>query len=117
MKDVQFVELLIERVIDEADAYCQTALDSENNATTPIWIEVIDMYRKFQPHEKAVFLKFLRLARVNATAQILAILDGVSHLGDEFIEFELRLPGSNRLNGELAEIFLEIEEERNNGLN
>ncbi len=76
------------------------------------WKDALTLYHKFDETEKKVFFKILRQISVEKISSFFSILDGQSWLDGQEEDFNLTLGKDNqKLNGDLCDIFLEIEEE------
>lgn len=112
MEPQEFVTAVRARVIANDNEVYQKLLTSANGATDPVWQDVIKIYRDLGSDQQALFVSFLRLIQVNTVSHIFGILDGSTYLSDESESFILKTEnGDDLLNGDLQEIFLELEEE------
>ena len=112
MKPIEFVEILRQTVIDDnLSNYRELLEDKANSATNQNWKEMMNLYQSFSPSQKNIFFDFLRLLKVNTVSHIFGILDGSSYFSDSRDDFKLTSGmDSSLLNGDLQDIFLEMEE-------
>ena len=84
----------------------QTATDSH-------WRRALTLYYKLDSKDQNVIFDILRQVMVDTISNVFAVLDGVSPLDGQVGEFSLTSnSGSQRINGELQDRFLELEENR-----
>ncbi len=91
------------------DLFSNTDLE---NVTDEYWKRALAFFNNLGEQERTVFFEIVRQISVDTTAEILAILDGVSRLEHQEEEFSLTVENSSEpLNGDLKDIFLELEED------
>jgi hypothetical protein len=82
-------------------------------ATDPYWKRALALYGKLDSEDKNVMFDIVRQVMVDTISNVFAVLDGVSQLDGQVCEFSLTSnSGSQRINGELQDRFLELEENR-----
>jgi len=82
-------------------------------ATDPHWKPALTLYGKLDSEDKNVMFDIVRQVMVDTISNVFAVLDGVSQLDGQVCEFSLTSnSGSQRINGELQDRFLELEENR-----
>ena len=78
------------------------------------WKRALAFYDLLSDDSRAVLFDIMRQTSVDAVSSFFAILDGVSVLEGSSVKFELMVQPENRLlNGNLQDLFLELEEDRN----
>lgn len=113
MEAENFVNKIRQSVIDEntsiyKDLFETTAI---NQANDPYWQEALKLFGQLDDVQKETLFKIMRQVSVDTVSNIFAILDGVSSLENQDGEFTLSLDGdSQKLNGDLQDIFLSLEE-------
>ena len=81
-------------------------------AIDPYWKSAVALYKSLNEGEKSTLHKVIRQVTVDAVSTILSMLDGISSLpGSNDLELRSR-SDSRQLNGELQNLFLEIDEFR-----
>ena len=71
------------------------------------------LYGKLDSEDKNVMFDIVRQVMVDTISNVFAVLDGVSQLDCQVGELSLTSnSGSQRINGELQDRFLELEENR-----
>ena len=80
-----------------------------NDATDEYWQCALSLYGSLDDDMKEVLFAVIRQVMVDTISSIFALLDGVSLLENQEEDFEL-LHSGQRLNGDLHDIFLKIEE-------
>jgi hypothetical protein len=74
--------------------------------------EILSLFKNLTKEQKASFLNFSRLIQVNTVSHIFGILDGSTYLDESRQSFILKTEtGEDIINGDLQDLFLEIEEE------
>lgn len=111
MQSRQFVVGLREEVVEaNLTSYRQLfANTSPTGATDPYWREALALYAHLNEDQREVLFKIIRQVVVDTTSSLLAVLDGVSRLRSQKEAFTLRC-GDDRLDGDLQDQFLELEE-------
>lgn len=84
-----------------------------NQVTDDYWIKALSLFSKLEPEDREIFFSVIRQITVDTISNLFAILDGSATLGDKKNEFNLAVKNDikEKLNGELQDIFLEIEEQ------
>lgn len=112
MEAEEFVKKIRDRVIQKDHEIYEEILNTKEDVKDSIWKESIAIYRGLSDNQKKSFLILLRLMQVNTLSHIFGILDGSSYLsGEKEIFLLLEKKSNNILNGDLQDIFLEIEED------
>lgn len=111
METIEFVTKLKGQVIDGDNKIYQNLLNETNEATDPIWQNMLLIYKKMTKDQQLAFVQFLRLIQVNTLSHVLGILDGSTYLAESIEDFVLKTAGGDhQINGSLQDIFLEMEE-------
>lgn len=111
MEAIEFIEAIRQRVIENDYKVYHDLLDNSDNANDPVWKGILSLYKSMPKEQQEIFLNFLRLIQVNSVSHILGILDGSTFLNEKREEFFLTTEsGGKVINGELQDIFLEMEE-------
>ena len=111
MEAKEFVIKLRERVIENDFNVYRDLLDPNIEATDPIWDGILRIYNTINKKQQEDLLKFLRLTQVNTLSHVLGILDGPINLSESNVNFILITDKENKaINGDLQDIFLEMEE-------
>lgn len=97
-----------ECVTDQLKLY-KELLENTENATEPVWINIINIYKNFKEKDKSTFIDFLKIVEVNTIASLLSIIDGDKPIKNDFLTFELKEEGEN-LTGNLTHDFLELDD-------
>jgi len=114
MKPEEFVKKIRQSVLDEniaiyKDLFANTEVDQVSD---PYWHEALGLFNKLSDEEKETLFKIMRQVSVDAISNLFALLDGVSCLEDQDGDFSLTIENEQeQLNGDLQDIFLEIEED------
>ncbi|AJQ94842.1 hypothetical protein [Gynuella sunshinyii] len=114
MKPEEFVKKIRQSVLDEniaiyKDLFANTEIDQ---ASDPYWQEALGLFKKLGDKEKETLFKIMRQVSVDTISNLFALLDGVSCLEDQDGDFSLTIENEKKqLNGDLQDIFLEIEED------
>ncbi|GAB5524983.1 MAG: hypothetical protein Roseis2KO_28550 [Roseivirga sp.] len=114
MDQEELIKQIRKSVIEEnLDLYKETFKHTIPDETTiSHWSEALSFFKRLNDQDKETLFKIIRQVEVDITAHILGVLDGSSWLEGQEEEFELKIEGRDDLiNGELMEIFLELEEE------
>lgn len=86
------------------------------DVTDPYWLRATGLYSSLDNVQSAVFVEVMRQVTVDTISSVLAVLDGVSRLEGQAEDLTLIFDHSPvRLNGDLTDRFLEIEEEFERG--
>lgn len=101
-------------IIDDNSEIYRDLFDSTQleDVTDEYWVEALNFYSKLSPDDRGTLFKILRQVSVDSVSNFFAVLDGVSPLDEQDGDLFLATEGErdNRLNGELQDIFLELEE-------
>lgn len=112
MEAIEFITAIRKRVIESDFKVYQELLNTTNEANDPVWNEALLIYNDLTNEQQESFLSFLRLIQVNAVSHFLGILDGSTYLNERREDFILKTERGNKpLNGNLQDLFLEIEED------
>lgn len=106
-----FVSKLHAAVVEENHAiYRDLLLDTEvERASDPYWRRVLGVFRDLNADQREVLLELTRQVTIDATANVLGVIDGSCALGGVDCEFRLISEGRD-LTGELQSLFLEQAE-------
>ena len=113
MKPEDFVQKIRQSVLDENIAIYRELFETTEIEETsdPYWKSALLLFNKLGVEEKEVLLNIMRQASVDTISNLFALLDGVSCLEGQQGDFYLALSKDlNALNGDLQDIFLEMEE-------
>lgn len=110
MEPVEFINALRQVVIAETGVHYETSLNDTRAATDPTWKNFKSIYASLNAAQQKAVLAFIRLVQVDTVSSMLGVLDGSSYLSDHDEQFTLTTSQGEELNGDLQEIFLEIEE-------
>ena len=108
-----FVSQIRKSVIEENLSIYKDLFASTNveNTSDPHWVRALGLYANLNSDDKGVLFALIRQVMVDTISNVFAILDGVSQLEGQQGEFTLLANSSaERLNGELQDGFLELEE-------
>ncbi|PSU16341.1 transposase [Photobacterium kishitanii] len=114
MKPEEFVKKVKQSVIDDnltiyKDLFKNTDADHVSDL---YWKESLTFFKKLSDEEKETMFKIMRQVSVDTVSNIFGILDGISYLEGQSGDFLLTVDNKQeQLNGDLQDIFLEIEEE------
>lgn len=114
MNSINFVRELRRFVIDfDHSQYRKQLEESEiGEVKDEFWLSVVKFYQNLDAESQKTFFSILRQIKVDNTSLILGILDGNMILENQEKDFFLAIEGSkDPLNGELQEMFLELEEQ------
>ena len=114
MKPLEFVNQIKKLVVDENIAIYKDLFSNTDpkTATDDYWVKALIFFNKLHQDDKEVFFNILRQIEVDTTSNILGVLDGVTWLENQEKEFVLTSKNSKELiNGELQDVFLELEED------
>tara|TARA_B100001094_G_scaffold117190_1_gene113036 strand:- start:4821 stop:5177 length:357 start_codon:yes stop_codon:yes gene_type:complete len=101
--------ILEDHLIDYKTKFENTVITKEPNN---YWSHAIYIFHKLDDKEKETWFKIMRLVSVEAIAVLLATIDGIACLEAGDPDLCLSVKNEEKLlNGELSNIFLEIEEE------
>ncbi len=108
-----FVAEIRRAVIEGNVALYRDLFDSaeDTRVTDAYWKRALALYRSLDEAGRLVFFEVLRQVSVDTVSSIFGVLDGSSSLGTQRQEFVLTsLPEMRKLNGELQDLFLEMED-------
>lgn len=98
-----------ECITDQLKLY-ENLLENTANATDPVWIDIINIYKKLNDKEKTSFISFLKIVEVNTIASLLSIIDGDKPIHEDFVSFELKPENEENISGNLTYQFLEKDD-------
>jgi hypothetical protein len=111
MEPIEFVTAIRDRVIESDNVNYLNMLNAKEDIKDPLWKEVLTLYKSLHKEQQQSFLFIFRLIQVNTVSHILGILDGSAYLNDKQETFVLKTETSDLIiNGDLQDIFLEMEE-------
>lgn len=111
MKSTDFINGIYKECISNQLKLYKNLLENTTNATDPIWIETIKIYKSLTKEEKKHILQFFKIIEVNTIASLFSIIDGNKAISDNFISFDLIPEGSENISGNLTDEFLQIDDE------
>ena len=114
MKPEEFVKKIRQSVLDENIAIYKDLFETTevDQASDPYWKEALDLFEKLGDKEKETLFKIMRQVSVDTISNMFALLDGVICLEEQDGDFSLTIENKQeQLNGDLQDIFLEIEED------
>ena len=110
MTSINFINGIYKECIKDQLKLYENLLENTANATDPIWIDIINIYKKLNDREKKSFIDFLKIVEVNTIASLLSIVDGDKPINDDFLSFELKAENGENMSGNLAYTFLEKDD-------
>ncbi len=113
MKPEEFVQKIRQSVLDENVVIYKDLFETTEveQASDPYWKEALCLFKKLSNEDREILFKIIRQVSIDTISNLFAILDGVSCLEDQEGDFSLTLDDKpEKLNGDLQDIFLEIEE-------
>jgi hypothetical protein len=115
MTPKDFVVQLRAAVVDEnTEIYRNLFSTTEVEAASdPYWKRALSMFEALPLEHRATFFEVVRQVSVDATSNILGVVDGVTTIGDGNVELRL-MCGEQKISGDLQSLFL-VEEERDSG--
>ena len=114
MKAEYFVEKLRQAIIEENDVIYRDLFNNtdEAEATYEYWKKALALFRSLDSDNRETLFKIMRQVSVDTLSNVFGVLDGVSAVEDVDEEFKLTTDvDSEVINGDLQDIFLEMEEE------
>ncbi|MFC5526235.1 hypothetical protein ACFPPA_10825 [Rhodanobacter ginsengisoli] len=81
-----------------------------DQASDPYWKRVLTLFGELTPEQREVLLELTRQVAIDATANVLGIIDGACSMNDANSRFRLTYGGRD-LAGELQSLFLEQAEQ------
>jgi hypothetical protein len=78
-------------------------------ASDPYWKRALSLFHELSPEQREILLEIVRQVAVDATANVLGVIDGVCRLQSTHSKFELTCE-SEELSGDLQGLFLEEAE-------
>ncbi|HET6433797.1 hypothetical protein [Dyella sp.] len=107
-----FVAQLNAAVVEENHAiYRDLLLNTDiDRASDPYWRRVLSVFRDLSADQREVLLELTRQVTIDATANVLGVIDGSCPLGGEECQFRLISDGRD-LAGDLQSLFLEQAEQ------
>lgn len=81
--------------------------------TDEYWKRLYKFWGQLSEDNKEIFSEIIKQVQVDTVAQILGVLDGVSPLGEDFVDIHMKVEGNEEvLNGDLLDSLLEYVEEQ-----
>ena len=111
----RFIKAVMSTVVDDGIASYKTTFAHPGVVTDPYWKRVLELYRSLPRGQRKVILDIMRQVQVDTLSEIFGIFDGTSSLSGRFETFELLHKAGRRrvrLNGDLQDLLLEMEELR-----
>ena|SRR5690349_12546215 len=115
MTPKRFVKSVMTTVVDDGVESYRQIFARPGVVTDPYWKRVLDLYRSLPRRQRKVILEIMRQVQVDTVSHLFGILDGSSGLDARVDGFELIAKTRKRkvrLNGDLQDLFLALEEER-----
>jgi len=113
MTSEELVKKIRSSVLDENQAIYKDIFQSTNinDASAPYWQGALGLFEKLDDGEREILFSIVRQTTVDTISNMLGVLDGVTTLEGFDGDFVLSLESEEeQLNGDLQDIFLEIEE-------
>ena len=113
MNPHSFISRVRSAVVDQNSAADRDLLESTTveAATDPYWKRLLTLYHALSSEQKSVFVEVMRQVRIDTVSEILGILDGSCALEGSREDFVLTTTSdSQKLNGDLQDLFLEADE-------
>ena len=112
MKPEDFIQELRRVVIEENNSIYRDLFHNTdiNDVTDGYWLNAINLFLKLNNEEREVLFEIMRQASVDTLSNTLSVLDGLSDINNGKNEFKLLVDNKVTINGDLQDIFLEIEE-------
>lgn len=86
---------------------------SQDQASDPYWKDALALFSSLDEKQKTTLYKIIRQVQVDNISTMFGILDGTSYVDSRATDLKLTLDDSGQvLNGELQDLFLEIEEDQ-----
>ena len=115
MKTEYFVEKIRKAIIDENDAIYRDLFNNTDmaDATDEYWKKALLLFKSLDKYGQEALFEIMRQVSVDTLSNMFGVLDGVSSLENVDEEFKLTADDdeSEVINGDLQDIFLEMEEE------
>jgi len=114
MTSEEFVHQLRRSIVEENVSIYKDLFASTNvkDVNDPYWVRALRLYATLDNEQKSVLLEVVRQVMVDTVSNVLAVLDGVSRLERQEEDFTLLADSTaEKLNGELQDRFLELEED------
>lgn len=110
MTSIDFINGIYKECVTEQLKLYESLLENTSNATDPVWIEIINVYKKLDDREKKSFIDFLKIVEVNTIASLLSIVDGDKPINNDFSTFEFKTENGENMSGNLTYTFLEKDD-------
>jgi hypothetical protein len=112
MSPQEFVWQLNAFVVEESTATYRDLLFNTRaeQASDHYWKRVLTLFSELTPDQREVLLELTRQVAIDATANVLGVIDGACALGDAHSRFRLT-HGGRDLAGDLQSLFLEQAEQ------
>ena len=115
MKPEAFASKLRESVVQQNMAIYRDlfATTSINSLSDLYWKRALALHASLTPEQRSVLFEIMRQTMVDTVSNVFAILDGISSLDGSKEDFILASKTDpQKINGNLQDLFLEIEESR-----
>lgn len=102
-------------VVDEGVSSYKNIFAHPGTVTDPYWARVLALYRSLPRGQRKVILDIMRQVQIDTVSHVFGILDGSTGLDGRARDFELTAKARKRkvrLDGDLQDLFLALEEER-----
>jgi len=97
-------------VVDANMATYSSLLRSAEEATNPVWVDGMRLFRSLEPDSQQAFIAFMRNVAIDSVSSVLAIVDGVAFLDGQDGDVVMTC-GGGRVSGDLQGEFLALFEE------
>ncbi len=114
MKPENFVKEVKKSIVEENESLYRDLFENTNasEATDEYWKEALKLFSGLDDNGKEALFKIMRQVSVDTVSNLFGVLDGVSSLDGVDEEFKLSASDNENeiINGDLQDIFLELEE-------
>ena len=114
MNSETFVRHIRKSIIEDNLAIYKDLFESTDpdGTSDPYWARALTLYADLRNEQKTVFLEVIRQVMADTVSNFVGVLDGVSTLDGSQEDLKLMTDScSEQLNGNLQDLFLELEEE------
>ncbi len=115
MNTKEFAEEVYQGVIEQADLIYENILNESSSraGTDPYWKSVFALYDSLDDVGRATVRAIMHQVSVDALSALFAVVDGTGGLSGKTYDLSLFMaPEGDRLDGNLQDYFLEIEENK-----
>mgnify|MGYP003324628399 CR=1 FL=1 len=115
MKAEDFVRLIRNSVIDENHAIYKDLFDSTDRGAVSdeYWVRALSLYDQLDEKSQAVVFEIIRQVMSDTVSNLFGVLDGVNWPDGQAEGYNLQTESGKggKINGDLQDLFLEMEEE------